>query len=68
MSKPVPEAERKRRAVARQLRYAATPKGKANIRENQRRYEARLREAAKTEAEFDIVDVDGELEIQLRNK
>jgi hypothetical protein len=48
MSETTEERDRRRRAlaVARQLRYARTPKGKANVRENLRRLRARRRESA----------------------
>jgi hypothetical protein len=69
MSETPEERDRRRRAlaVARQRRYAATPKGRANIRENQRRYQARRREAVEITDEVEIeMDSDGELTLTQR--
>jgi hypothetical protein len=67
MSETPEERDRRWRAkaVARQLRYAATPKGKAKCRENQRRYLARLREAVEITDDDEIeIDSDGEITLQ----
>jgi hypothetical protein len=59
------DARRRAQAVARQLRYAATPHGKANVRENKRRLRARRREAVEIEDDSEVtMDADGELTLQ----
>lgn len=72
MRDPTPPEEREVRrralAVVRQLRYQKTAGGRAKVSENQRRYRARRNEAIEIEEDvLDVVEIDGELNINLRS-